>query len=177
MLARSFRPASTALAAAVAVGAFGLVGCGEKTIKTDEVESTIVTQFAAQGVKLTEVKCDDGVKAEVDAKISCTALNPSQTTLNLEGKVTKVDGDKGSFQVKAVSGVAKGSVVAAQAQALLEKQVGQKAKGLTCPTEVPIPTKPTVTCELTTQDDTKFDTTVTIDANSKIDVEVADKAK
>lgn len=176
MLARHLRPAPI-VAAVAAIATLGLTACGEKTIKTDEVEDTISKQFQAQGVKLTEVDCEDGVKAEVDAKIACTALNPAETKLILEGKVTAIKDDKGSFQVKAVRGVAKGPVIAAQARAILEKEVGQKARSLTCPAEVPIPTTPSVTCELTAQDGTKADTTVTVDAESRINVQVADTPK
>lgn len=162
---------------AVAAAGLGLAACGESTVETDQVEDTITKQFAAQGIKLTEVQCEDGVEAKVDAPISCTGLNPSETKLQLEGKVTAIEDDKASFQVKAVSGIAKGPTVAAQALALLERQVGEKAKGLTCPEEIPLPTKPSVTCELTTQDDKKFDATLKIDEQSQIDVEVADTPK
>ena len=172
------RPVPTLMAvAAAAVATLGLTACGTSTIKTDEVESTIAKQFETQGVKLTDVECEDGVKAEVDAPIDCTALNPSKTKLILEGKVTAVKDDKGSFQVKAVRGEARGPVIATQALAILEEKVGEKARGLTCPAVVPIPTKPTVTCELTTQDGVKADATVTIDAESNLNIKVADTPK
>ncbi len=154
-----------------------LTACGTATIKTDEVESTIAQQFAAKGVRLTDVSCEDGVKAEAGAPLRCTALNPAGTKLVLEGRVTKVKGDRGSFQVKAVRGVAKGPVIADQARALLERKVGQKARGMTCPASVPIPTTPSVTCELTTQDGKRYDVTVTIDAQSTLDAQVADTPK
>lgn len=177
MTSPRIRPASTAAAVLAVVSVLGLGACGADTIKTDEVESTISRQFAAQGVKLTEVTCEDGVEAEVDAPIACTALNPSKTKLVLEGKVTSVDGDKGSFQIKAVRGVARGPVIASQAQRILENEVGEKARGMTCPEEVPIPTKPTVTCELTTMDGTKLDAAVSVDAESRLNVKVADTPK
>lgn len=172
MSSRRFRPLTTA-AVTVALASVGLTACGETTIKTDEVEDTIAKQFQAQGVRLTDVDCKDGVKAEVDAKISCTALNPSETKLILEGKVTAIKDDKGSFQVKAVRGIAKGPTIAAQALSILEKESGQNARGLTCPAEVPIPTTPSVACELTTQDGAKREATVTIDAESNLNIKVA----
>jgi hypothetical protein len=172
------RPVRTLTAVAIAAAAaLGMTACGSTTIKTDEVEATIVKQFAAQGVKVTEVSCESGVEAKVDAPINCTALNPSETKLILEGKVTSVKDDKGSFQVKAVRGIAKGPVIATQARTILERKVGQKARSLTCPDEVPIPTKPTVTCELTARDGSRVDTTVTIDAESNLSIEVADTVK
>lgn len=171
------RPTRSLPVVLVVASALGLAACGESTIESDEVESTITQQFQAQGIRLTQVSCEDGVEAKVNAPISCTGLNPSETTLKLEGKVTAIKDDKASFQVKAVSGVAKGPTVAAQALALLEQQVGEKAKGLTCPEEIPLPTTPSVTCELTTQDDERFDATLKIDGNSRIDVEVADTPK
>ena len=175
MPSRTLRPLPTLLA--VAAAGLGLTACGESTIASDEVEDTITKQFASRGVPLTDVSCDGEVEAKVDAPISCTGLNPSETTLKLEGKVTAVDDGKATFRVVAVSGVAKGPTVAAQALALLERKVGEKAKGLTCPDEVPLPTKPSVTCELTTQDGKRFDATLKIDAQSRIEVEVADTPK
>ncbi|MDO9407686.1 DUF4333 domain-containing protein [Patulibacter sp.] len=172
------RPARalTGLSIAVAAG-LGLSACGTSTIKTDQVESTIVKQFAAQGVKLTDVDCEDGVKAEVDARINCTALNPTETKLVLEGKVTKIDGDKGSFQVKAVRGIAKGTVVAEQAKMIYDAQVGETARAFTCPAEVPLPTTPSVTCKLTAEDGKTSDAKVTVDAQNQLRVEVADASK
>lgn len=170
------RPAPT-LVAVVALSALGLTACGESRIETSEVEGTISKQFQAQGVALTEVDCKDGVKAEAGARISCTALNPSQTKLILEGKVTAIKDEKGSFQVKAVRGIAKGPVIANQALSVYEKESGEDAGTLTCPAEVPIPTTPSVTCALTAEDGERRDAAVTIDARSTLTIEVADGAK
>lgn len=171
---RRARPVTTLLG--VGAAGLGLAACGS-SVSTEQVEDTITKQFAAQNIALTDVTCEDGVEAEVGSPISCTGLNPSRTTLKLEGKVTAIEGDKASFQVKAVSGVAKGPTVAAQALALLEKEVGAKAEGLTCPEEIPLPTKPSVTCELTTQDGKRFDATLKIDTRSQIDIQVANAPK
>jgi hypothetical protein len=150
-----------------------LAGCGEKTLKSSELKDTIASQFKSQGAPLHDISCPDDIKAKTGAAIRCTALNPSDTKLVLEGKVTSVTNDKAHVKVKAVSGVAKGTVIAAQAQALLEQQVGQKARGMTCPREVKIPTKPTVTCELTLRDGKRYDTAVTIGADASVHVEVS----
>lgn len=158
---------------AVCLGALALGACGEKMLDTGQVESTISRQFAAQGTKVHDVSCQGGIKAKVGAKVSCTALNPAETKLILAGRVTSVHGGRGRFRVRAVRGIAKGSVVAAQARRLIEAKVGQKAAAFTCPSEVPIPTRPSVRCILTAKDGTRFAATVTAGAGSRMSVKVA----
>jgi hypothetical protein len=170
------RPAAGRLFAGVAVAAVALAGCGGGTLKTEELRTTIQQQFRAQGIPLHDVSCEDGVEAEKGAEVSCTALNPSDTELVIEGRVTAIRDGRASFRAKAVRGVAKGDVVAAQARTLLEQKVGQKAAGMTCPERVPIPTTPTVRCVLTTTQGPRYEATVRIDAQSRMDVELAETA-
>jgi hypothetical protein len=162
---------------AVLAAAAGLAACGDKTLKTGELKDTIAAQFKAQGIPLHDISCPDGIKAKTGEAIHCTALNPAQTKLVLDGKVLSVKDGKANFRVRAVRGVARGTVIASQARAMLEQRVGQKAKGMTCPREVSIPTKPSITCELQTLDGKRYDTTVTIDAQSRINVQVAKQPK
>jgi hypothetical protein len=168
------RPAAGRRCAGLAVAAVALAGCGGGTLKTEELRTTLQEQFRAQGVPLHDVSCTDGVEAEEGAKVSCTALNPSDTELVIEGRVTAIRDGRASFQAKAVRGVAKGDVVARQARALLEQRVGQKAAGMTCPERVPIPTTPTVRCVLTTTQGPKYEATVRIDAESRLNVQLAE---
>jgi hypothetical protein len=177
MPAQPARPAllATALAAGAAVAA--LAGCGGAgTLNTAELRTTIADQFKAQGIPLRDIRCHDGAKAEKGARVSCTALNPAGTTLVIEGSVTAVRDGKATFAAKAVRGVATGEVVAAQARALLEQRVGQKAAGMTCPARVPIPTTPSVRCVLTTTQGPRYAATVRIDAQSRLNVQLADTA-
>jgi hypothetical protein len=175
MRPRHPRPALPAVVAVASVAA--LAGCGGAgTLNTGELRSTIARQFEAQGIPLKHIRCRDGAKAEKGARVSCTALNASGTTLVIEGSVTAVRDGKATFAAKAVRGVAKGEVVAAQVQELLERKVGQKAAGMTCPARVPVPTTPTVRCLLRTTEGARYAVTVTIDARSAVDVEVADEA-
>lgn len=160
--------------------AFALVGlsaCGQKTLKTSEAEASIKAQFKQQGIPLTEVDCPGKVAAKVGEPVSCTALNPYQTKLKLEGKITEVKADKSRFEVKAVSGTAQGVRIARAARGAIEKQVGQKAEDFTCPDEVPIPTTPAVTCELTAPGGKVYDAEVKVDAHSRIGVQVAHEPK
>jgi hypothetical protein len=167
------RSAPTVLAlGGAAVAMLGLSACGKSTIKTGEVEKTIASQFAAQGVQLHDVSCKGDVKAEVGAPLSCTALNPSETKLILEGKVTAIKDDKGSFQVKAVRGIAKGSAVEGQALAIVKKRV-KDARELSCPAEVPIPTTPTITCGLTRGSGKVYDAKIQIDDRSQMKAEIS----
>ncbi len=163
--------------AALLLAAGLLAGCGEKTLKTDELKDTIASQFKAQGIPLHDISCPDDLEAKTGTAIRCTALNPANTKLVLEGNVTAVKDEKARFSVKAVSGIARGTVIAKQAQTLLEEKVGEKARGMTCPAEVPLPTKPTVTCELTTLDGKRYDATVTVSADARINVQVAQTPK
>ncbi|MFA4930010.1 MAG: DUF4333 domain-containing protein [Patulibacter sp.] len=158
-----------ALAAAV-----GLAACGTSTIDVSQVESTVVEQFAAQGVPLRETSCED-VDAEVGAPVRCTALNPQDTKLFIEGKVTAINDDKGRFEVVAARGEAKGTAIAADAKALLEAKVGEKARAMTCPETVEIPTRTPVRCTLTVGDGTRLGVSVTVDAKGKASVEVDDE--
>lgn len=173
MPSRVHRPATSLLAAGAAlVAAFGLSACGTATIRTGEVESTIAEQFKAQGVELHDVSCEGDVKAEVGAPLSCTGLNEFQTKLILEGKVTAIKDDKGSFQVEAVRGIAKGSVIETQALAIVKRQV-RDARSLECPAEVRIPTTAPVICGLTRAAGKVYDTRITIDKGSRLTAQVA----
>lgn len=171
-----FRLRVTSLLVA-SLAAIGLSGCGEKTVKSDQAETIISDQFKQQGIPITEVTCPDDIKAAVGTPVACTALNPSKTTLKLEGKITKVDGDKARFEVKAVGGTAEGPQIAKEARALIEQQVGEKAEDFTCPDKVEIPTKPNVTCAITVPGGEVYDAAVTVDAQSKIGVEVAQQPR
>jgi hypothetical protein len=154
-----------------------LAGCGEKTVKTDELKQAITEQYTAQGVKLRELACPDDIKGEAGAAIKCTALNPAGTKLYIEGSVTSADDDGGRFKVKTVRLTLPGKRIATRARELLEQQVGQRAAGMTCPAEVEIPTKPSVTCELATTDGKRFDTAVKVDLDGNINVAVAKTPK
>jgi hypothetical protein len=181
MTARPARPSARSTARRLGVGlsvgvVVALAGCGGGTVNTEELQATIDRQFRDQGIALHELSCKDGVQAEKGAKVSCTALNPSDTELVIEGRVTAVRDGKATFAAKAVRGVAKGDVVAAQTRELLERRVGQKAAGMTCPERVPIPTTPTVRCVLTTTQGPRYEATVRIDAQNRLNVELADTA-
>ncbi|MEV4420297.1 hypothetical protein AB0L40_10025 [Patulibacter sp. NPDC049589] len=187
---RSIRPALRRSAVAAAAAAAGILSSGlpatgatrgpslrAGTLKTSQIERLIVDQFAAQGVRLHRVSCASGVQAAVGARISCTALNPADTKLIIRGKVTSVSGGTARIKVKAVRGIAKGTVIARQVRSLLEKQVGQRSAGVTCPKHVPIPTTPSVTCVLRTTQGPRYSVTVRIDAKSRITAKVATRPR
>jgi hypothetical protein len=168
------RPARIAIVVLAACSGVVLAGCS-KTIDSAEVQDTIATQFKAQGVTLTKIDCNDDVEAEVGAKISCTAENAAaQATLNIEGEVTEVDGDRGRFSAKAVSGTSKGPFVAASAKKIIEDQTSESVESMTCPAVVQIPTKPSVDCTLVSKG-RRYAAKVSIDGNSRFNVNVAPK--
>ena len=160
------------LAVAVAV-----TGCGTKTVKTAQIQDVIAKNFKALGNPLHDLSCEEGVEAKAGAPISCTGLNNKGTKLIIKGTVTSVSGNDARFDAKAVGAIAQGKAIADSALEVLEKQVGQKAKGMTCPDEVPIPTQPTVTCELTAPDGKVYDAVVTLDAKANLNVKVAPSPK
>lgn len=167
------RPAPKLLAiGAAAVAALGLTACGGSVIKTGQIEDTITKQFAAQGINLKSVDCKDGTKAKVNAAITCTGLNDAGTKLNIEGKVTAIKDSRASFRVKAVSGVAKGTVVSTQGLTIA-KQQDSDVTGLTCPAEISIPTKTPVVCAAKKSDGKAYDAKVSIDGQSNETVAIA----
>lgn len=167
---RKLWPSVVAIGAASAV----LAGCGSSTIDTSQVEETIVAEFAKQNVPLTDTECED-VEAEVGAEVRCTADNPQDTTLFIEGRVTAIEDGRGRFQVKAVRGEAEGDAVAAQARRALEAQVGQRAEGMTCPDKVAVPTRQPARCTLTVPGGTRYGVSVAFDANGKMSAQIDDE--
>lgn len=156
-------------------GPIGLTACGDSSIDTAEIEEAVVSQFAAQNVALTDTSCED-VDAEVGAPVRCTALNPQRTKLFIEGKVTAIEDGKGRFEVVAARGEAQGTAVAAEAKALLEAEVGQKAKAMTCPETVDMPTEKPVRCTLTVGGGARYGVSVSVDDKGKISAVVDDEA-
>ena len=163
--------------AAAGTVVLALAACGEeKKLEGEDAAKPIAAQSREKGVALREVSCKD-MKAEVGAALSCTALNPAGTKLVIEGSVTKVDGDRARYRYKAVGGTADGARLARQGRTLLERRVGQRAKSLTCPEKVRMPTRPSVTCTLETRDGLTFDVKLIVDADGELELEVADKPR
>lgn len=169
--------AASLVVGAVALGSLGLAGCGGSDVKTGDLEKTVVKQFAAQGVPLTDVRCEDGVEAKVDERLSCSGLNPSGTKLDLQGRITAIKDGKASFRFRAVGGTAKGPTVASQALDLLRKKIGTEAKSISCPAEIPIPTKPSVTCGLVRSDGKTYDLKLVAAPNGRFQLDVAAKPR
>jgi hypothetical protein len=161
---------------AVGAAALGLTACGDDVVKTGQMEDSISKQFAAQGLSLKSVKCDSGTKAKVGESIRCTGLNEAGTKLNITGSVTAIKDKRASYRVKVLSGVAKGSVISTQALATAKQQNG-KVTGLTCPDEIPLPTKPAVTCAATTSDGKTYDAKIAIDDQSQLRLTLASKPR
>jgi hypothetical protein len=163
----------------VSLGACGgSVSVGTKrTVDLDEVQASIEKQYAAQGIVLTDLDGKDGVELKTGAPIVCTAINDKGTILDIRGSVTSTEGGRGRFRVRTVAAIAKGPVIAARAKELLEQKFDQRTRSLTCPKTVPIPTRPSVTCELTTLDGLRYDATLTVNAQADLQIRVADRAK
>jgi len=166
------RPSSALSLAALAVAVPLLAACGTSTVNADELEGSVTEQFKAQGIPLTDVSCSDDVEAKAGAKLSCTGRNPAGTVLRIEGSVRSVKDGKAQYHVKAVGGTAPGTAIAAEAKRRLEQQVGQEARGMTCPATVELPTRPSVRCRLQADARTAYGATVTVDAEGAMNVVV-----
>ncbi len=139
-----------------------------------EVEETIVTEFAAQGVPLSDVSCDS-VAAEVGAAVRCTASNPKDTELVIEGSVTAIEDGRASFTVEGVRGEVQGPALAEDAKRMLEAEVGQRAVAMTCPEKVVVPTPSPIRCTLTVQGNVRYGVDVSVDADGELSAEVDDE--
>jgi hypothetical protein len=185
MSASRIRPvvlrATVAVSAALAV--LGLTACeasvstggDESKLVRDQVVAEIAKQYREQGLPVTQVRCGDGIEGKVGTPISCTAVNEKGVTLVITGSVTRWKDRKGSFSVRTTGARARGPMIAAETKSALEKSVGQEARSVTCPAEVPIPTAPSVTCVLTAMDGTSVDVRVTVDQGGDLRAKVATK--
>ena len=88
---------SLAAVAAGSVLVFGLAGCS-KEVDNGQVEKQLksVLQQKAPDHKYGKVECHDDLKAEVGAKADCD-IEVDGTKQKFDAKVTKVDGDKVSY--------------------------------------------------------------------------------
>lgn len=169
----SRRPRSRVRAAAVlATSGLAFSACGSAALEAGKIEEAVDEQFRRQHIALTDLSCDDGVSAETGTRFRCTAKNPSGTILTIDGKVTGQDGDRALFEAKVVSGVGRGDVLARQVLEQLERKVGRRARGLTCPDEVRMPTREPLRCRLQADRTTAYGVSVTVGATGDLSVEV-----
>jgi uncharacterized lipoprotein len=77
-----------------------LAGCG-KTIKPDGAAKSVTDLVSQQtGFKPTDVKCPDGVDAKVGQEFECKFTGPEGKPYTAKMKVTKVDGNDVTFDIK-----------------------------------------------------------------------------
>ena len=76
-----------------------LAGCGEKTVRAEGAEKSVVDLVSREtGFTPDDVECPSGVEAEVGKRFECSFTGPEGPyTAFME--VTKVDGEAVSFQV------------------------------------------------------------------------------
>lgn len=87
--------------AAVATGALlvtGLAGCGDDAVKKSEVEKKIQAVMTSKGEKISDVKCDDDLKAKKGATTNCTG-KVRGTKQKLVAKVSSIEGKTVTFSV------------------------------------------------------------------------------
>jgi hypothetical protein len=162
-----------AVAGAGALAALVVAGCGS-TLDGGELAKNIDKHLASQGVTVHGASCPDDVPAKVGTNLTCTAYNRANSRLIIRGHVTSIHGSRARAHYKVVGAIARRTKVVAEARALLERKVGQRARSLTCPKVVHIPTRPSVTCRLTAMDGTMFNVAVRVDAEHGLRAKVAD---
>ncbi|MGB9308828.1 MAG: DUF4333 domain-containing protein [Mycobacterium sp.] len=98
------RITGTRFATAVFVGlvAVQLTGCSStKTVKPEGAAQSVVDVVSGQtNFHPIDVHCPDGVKAEVGAEFDCHFTGPQGVPYTAHMRITKVDGDSVTFDVK-----------------------------------------------------------------------------
>ena len=88
--------------AAAAVAVVGLLaGCGGKVVKKGDLQSQIKQKLtaASTGLKVGDVKCEDNLKAKVNASTTCTVVIDGKKQ-KVKAVVNKVDGNTVSYGIK-----------------------------------------------------------------------------
>jgi len=149
--------------AALLAGCEASVSTGGDTINSGDAEKTITKQYpsAAEGLKLTELSCDEG-DAKVDAKFTCTGENNAGVSLEFESTVTKVDEDtdKVGFDWKITKATSDGKAYGDAAATNLQGQ-GYAVASVECP-EIVIEKGQKVECEATMDDGSKQTASLTL---------------
>jgi hypothetical protein len=119
---------------ALALGsAIALVACGDPTIKTNLVESSISKQFEQENqVKLESINCPAQIKSKAGEVYECTGRSKG-IDLTMEVKPT---GEGGNFAWKMTKEEVKelaADVVEARVKAEIEKQASTKLESIKCP--------------------------------------------
>lgn len=80
----------------------GSVSVGAKAVSASDVEDQIMSQLTdADGVGPDSASCPDDLEAKVGATLTCTATSGTET-VNIEAKVTSVDGTDVNFDLSQV---------------------------------------------------------------------------
>lgn len=158
-----------ALCLVLVSGSALLAGCGASVstggdeINRDDAAKIIEEQYPEQagGLKLTSIECD-GTEPKVDNTFTCTGENDAGVTLDFESTITEVDeeADKVGFDWTITKAVSDGTVFNETAQIELKNQ-GYAVDAVDCP-EITIAKGEVVDCEVTMDDGSKQDGTLTL---------------
>ena len=89
--------AALAVIAAMTLGA----GCGEKTVEQAELEKQVKKSLTEEvGEAPKAINCPGDIEAKVDAKTRCTLVASDDSELDVDVRVTSVDGDTTKFDIQ-----------------------------------------------------------------------------
>lgn len=91
-----------ALVPILAAAAIAVAGCGKSTIKESGAEKAVSQVVSKQsGFHPTDVKCPSGVEAKVGTSFDCHFTGPEPKPYTATVKITKVQGSRVEFFIKA----------------------------------------------------------------------------
>lgn len=161
-------------ATALLAGCEASVSTGDDNVDADEVTSKITSQYKEQtDLTLTEINCDE-VEAKVGATFSCTAKNSADVSLEIDGKVNKLDEstDEAKFKWDTVKAVAGPTTFTSTAVDAL-KGVGKAVKSIDCPGGTEIKKGEVIECTGTMDDGSKRKVKITLtNGNGAIHVDL-----
>jgi hypothetical protein len=91
-----------ALIPILAAAAIVVAGCGKSTIKESGAEKAVIQVVTKQsGFHPTDVKCPSGVEAKAGTSFDCHFTGPQSKTYTANVKITKVQGSRVEFFIRA----------------------------------------------------------------------------
>ncbi len=91
-------PTLTSLAVLAAM----VAGCGEKKVEKAELERQVKSALAAKvGQEPKAIRCPGDIDSKVGATTRCVLVAPDDSELDVDVRVTSVEGDKARFDIQA----------------------------------------------------------------------------
>jgi hypothetical protein len=150
----------------IAIAALGLIGCGDETVDSAQIEAGIKAQVKPASSPVSKVDCPSDVKAETGATFKCDVTLENGAT----GKVQVTQTGHKQFKYSLVPGSVQvpGSVVEKSVQQDLADAGTPDAK-VNCPDNIIVKLGTTVTCNFTSSTNVGTVTFTFSDASGTVD--------